>query len=308
MLLKQIAIISLSLLLFTKELITPIPQGIDYDMKKALLGKKLFFETKLSADNTLSCASCHIIKNGGDDDIKFSIGINGQRGNINSPTVLNTRYNFRQFWNGRASSLKIQAVGPIHNPKEMGSNFNQVILKLKKEAYYQKQFLIVFKDGITKDNIVDAIVEFEKALTTPNSRFDKYLRGDKFALSSIELEGFNLFKSLGCISCHNGVNIGGNLYQKIGILEKYQTTNKNLGLYDVTGDEEDKNYFKVPTLRNISKSAPYFHDGGAKNLTDAIEIMIRLQLGRIPKRDDVIKLEKFLRTLDGEDPIIMGKQ
>ena len=295
-------------LLFAQELISPLPLSVEYDINKAMLGKKLFFDTRLSGDNTIACVSCHIIDAGGDDNVQFSSGIDGQLGGANSPTVLNSRYNFVQFWDGRAKDLKEQASGPIHNPVEMGSNFKQVISKLSKDTIYQQEFMKLYKDGITGENITDAIAEFEKALVTPNSRFDQYLRGNTTILSKDEVEGFELFKSLGCIACHNGINIGGNLFQKIGIMEEYEVDDSNLGRYNVTKDEEDKHYFKVPTLRNIALTAPYLHDGKISTLQETIKLMIVKQLGREADKQEVIKIEKFLFTLTGQIPKIMSRQ
>ena len=295
-------------LLFAQELISPLPLSVEYDINKAMLGKKLFFDTRLSGDNTIACVSCHIIDAGGDDNVQFSSGIDGQLGGANSPTVLNSRYNFVQFWDGRAKDLKEQASGPIHNPVEMGSNFKQVISKLSKDTIYQQEFMKLYKDGITGENITDAIAEFEKALVTPNSRFDQYLRGNTTILSKDEVEGFELFKSLGCIACHNGINIGGNLFQKIGIMEEYEVDDSNLGRYNVTKDEEDKHYFKVPTLRNIALTAPYLHDGKISTLQETIKLMIIKQLGKEADKQEVIKIEKFLFTLTGQTPKIMSRQ
>jgi len=295
-------------LLFAQELISPLPLSVEYDINKAMLGKKLFFDTRLSGDNTIACVSCHIIDAGGDDNVQFSSGIDGQLGGANSPTVLNSRYNFVQFWDGSAKDLKEQASGPIHNPVEMGSNFKQVISKLSKDTIYQQEFMKLYKDGITGENITDAIAEFEKALVTPNSRFDQYLRGNTTILSKDEVEGFELFKSLGCIACHNGINIGGNLFQKIGIMEEYEVDDSNLGRYNVTKDEEDKHYFKVPTLRNIALTAPYLHDGKISTLQETIKLMIVKQLGREADKQEVIKIEKFLFTLTGQIPKIMSRQ
>jgi len=177
------ALILLNLSILSKELITPIPIEVSYDHQKALLGKKLFFDTTLSKDGTIACVSCHNINGGGDDSLKTSIGINNQSGTINSPTVLNARFNISQFWDGRAKDLKAQAIGPIKNPVEMGDSFLNVINKLSKIKYYKEAFAEIYSNKITKDNIADAIAEYEKTLITPNSRFDKYLKGDKKALN-----------------------------------------------------------------------------------------------------------------------------
>jgi len=296
------ALILLNLSILSKELITPIPIEVGYDHQKAVLGKKLFFDTTLSKDGTIACVSCHNINGGGDDSLKTSIGINNQSGTINSPTVLNARFNISQFWDGRAKDLKAQAMGPIKNPVEMGDSFLNVINKLSKIKYYKEAFAKIYSDKITKDNIADAIAEYEKTLITPNSRFDKYLKGDKKALNKDETDGYKLFKSYGCISCHNGVNIGGNLYQKIGIYKEFFSNNKiDFGRYNVTKDKDDKYYFKVPTLRNIDLTAPYLHTGTINNLEDVVDIMMKYQLGITKsKKKDIDKIVKFLKTLTGE--------
>ncbi|WP_419770921.1 MAG: cytochrome-c peroxidase [Candidatus Marinarcus sp.] len=288
------------------ELISPIEDKLDINLSKALLGKRLFFEKRLSSDNTISCANCHIISEGGDDNKRFSIGVNNKKGSVNSPTVLNSRYNFVQFWDGRAKDLKEQAMGPIHNPVEMNSHSNEVVQKLKKDASYVKSFKTVFNSEITFDFVLDAIVEFEKALITPNSKFDQYLKGDKTALNDDEKEGFELFKSYGCISCHNGVNLGGNLFQQMGILKiMHYEKNKYLGRYNVTKNEEDRYFYKVPTLRNIEHTAPYLHSGTISTLKETIEIMLEYQVGIKPKAENVEKILSFLKTLTGEQPKIM---
>ncbi len=287
------------------EPISPIPLHPVYDHKKAKLGKKLFYDTRLSRNNTVNCATCHILQVGGDDNAQFSTGINGSIGSINSPTVLNAKYNISQFWDGRAKDLQEQAMGPVQNPVEMGYNFPDLIKRLKQDKELLAQFKEIYKDGITKYTITDAIAEFEKALTTPNAPFDKYLRGDKNAISKDAKEGYKLFKKLGCIACHNGINLGGNLYQKVGVYYTFSTQVKSLGMMSLTGNVIDKNYFKVPTLRNISQTAPYFHSGDIQTLKEAVEVMGKMQLGIDLSKDQVDKIIKFLKTLDGEQPQII---
>ncbi|MCW8839252.1 MAG: c-type cytochrome, partial [Thiovulaceae bacterium] len=238
--------------------ITPLPLSIPVNKTKAELGKELFFDTILSLDNTVSCSSCHDLDNGGDDGLVSSIGIRGKKGDINAPTVYNSIYNFTQFWNGRAKDLKEQAKGPIENPLEMGNNFKNLIEVLKRTPY-RKKFNYLYKDGITADNIADAIAEYEKTLITPNSPFDKYLNGDENAITKDQKDGYEVFKDMGCIACHHGINVGGNLYNKFGIIEAAKSKRK--GRYEITNNEEDIYYFKVPSLRNIEKTAPYLDDG-----------------------------------------------
>ncbi|MBU0924206.1 c-type cytochrome [bacterium] len=293
----------LPIFLLSEMLITPIPSDIKLNNKKVLLGKMLFHDTRLSKDDTISCASCHDISNGGDDNRAFSIGVNNQVGTVNSPTILNSSLNFVQFWDGRVNTLEEQAVGPIHNSIEMNSNFVEIISKLKNDDVYKKQFSQIYNTTINKNNIIDAIVEFEKSLTTPNSKFDLYLKGQKDILNEKEKKGYELFQSYGCISCHNGVNLGGNLFQKVGIIDSYfKEDETNLGRYNITKQNKDKFYFKVPTLRNIELTAPYLHNGSLKDLRSVIEIMIKYQVGAIYEDKDVENIELFLKTLTGEIP------
>ncbi|PKN15186.1 MAG: cytochrome B6, partial [Deltaproteobacteria bacterium HGW-Deltaproteobacteria-24] len=231
---KLILPLFLILPLLSLELISPIEDELNVDLNKALLGKKLFMEPQLSHDNTVSCASCHHLDKGGDDNRQFSVGVNNKVGNINSPTVFNSKYNFVQFWDGRAKDLEEQVLVPLHNPDEMNSNIHEVISKLKKSEEYRALFKKVYNDTIKEEYIIDAIVEFEKALITPNSKFDRYLKGEVNILSHVEKKGFELFKSYGCISCHNGVNVGGNLFQRVGIVKQMSYENKYLGRYNVT--------------------------------------------------------------------------
>jgi cytochrome c peroxidase len=289
----------LSICLIAQELITPIPQKVEVDAKKARLGQMLFFDPILSRDDTISCASCHDLQNGGDDGLKFSFGIEGKEGNINAPTVYNAVFNFWQFWDGRAKNLEEQAVGPIENPVEMDSTFKELIPKLQK-THYKRLFDTIYPEGITKHNIANALAEYEKTLITPNAPFDKYLRGDADALTKDEKEGYELFKTKGCVSCHHGVNLGGNLYNKFGVFE--DPNSQQLGRYNVTKKERDKYYFKVPTLRNIEHTAPYFHDGRTYNLKEAVLIMAQYQLGREITNEEVDKIVAFLKTLSGELP------
>lgn len=301
---KTIVFFILSLTLITRadELIKPIPLQIYVNTEKASLGEKLFFDTRLSRDDTIACVSCHNIVQGGADTTPVSFGVEGRSGTLNSPTVFNSIYNIAQFWDGRAEDLQQQASGPIQNHVEMDSNEQELIKKLSTDNDYTKAFNDIYPDGITLDNITNAIAEYEKTLITPNARFDKFLRGDVNAISKDEKAGYMLFKNYGCISCHNGINIGSNMFQKFGIFKHYQDAQNSLGRYNVTKNEVDKYYFKVPTLRNIVKTAPYFHDGSAQTLEEAVNKMGRYQLGRNLSKEDIAKLVLFLHTLTGEIP------
>ena len=286
--------------------IAPIPDAIpNLDPKIVALGNTLFHETSLSHDNTIACASCHQLAHGGVDGMKYSIGIKGQLSGINAPTVYNSGFNFRQFWNGRAKTLQEQVAEPIHNPLEMGSSWNEVIAKLNQDPAYVEAFSQNYKDGITPENIADAIATFVRSLITPNSRFDKYLKGDAKAITPYELAGYALFTGYGCISCHQGMNIGGNLFEKLGVMGDYFAERGNItevdqGRYALTRNPEDMHTFKVPSLRNIALTAPYFHDGTAQTLEQAIIIMGKYQLGLALPNEDVSRIAAFLRTLTGE--------
>jgi cytochrome c peroxidase len=303
MYLYRYIILFVATILHATSLVTPI-EYIEYDKQKAQLGKKLFLDTKLSRDNTVACVSCHNIYTSGTEITKVSTGIDNQKGDRNSPTVFNAVYNFRQFWDGRAKDLKEQALMPITNPIEMGNSIENVLKTLKSDKEYLKEFTKIYSDGITKDNLADAIAEFEKALVTPNSRFDKYIKGNKEMLSDDEIAGYNLFIKKGCISCHNGKNFGGNMYQKFGVVI-FVDDSVDLGRYRVTKKQRDKFLFKVPSLRNISNTAPYFHDGRVNTLQEAIRVMAKRQIGRSVTDKEVELIEKFLITLEGELPKIV---
>jgi len=289
----------------SREPIRPIPQSIPLDVRKVLLGEKLFHDPLLSKDNTVSCASCHDLGKGGTDQRSRSVGINNAEGPINAPTVFNSGFHFKQFWDGRADSLEHQVDGPALADKEMGSTWPGIVSKLKAAPAYAATFKEIYPDGIEPKNIKDAIAEFERSLFTPNSRFDKYLRGDNSAITDDEKEGYKKFKGYGCITCHQGVNVGGNLFQPFGVMGDYfadrgNVTKVDLGRFNVTGNEEDKFVFKVPGLRNIALTAPYFHDGSARTLEEAVATMAKYQLGRELPPKDLEQIVLFLKSLTGE--------
>ncbi|MEO1444469.1 MAG: cytochrome-c peroxidase, partial [Chloroflexota bacterium] len=267
------------------EAIQPIPLTIDLDERKVALGRDLFHDTLLSADGTVSCASCHTLSHGGVDGSQVSTGINGTSGIINAPTVYNSAFNFRQFWDGRADTLEDQINGPLSNPGEMGTDWKTVLARLNADTDYRQAFGAIYPDGVTRANTEDALAVYQRSLITPNSRFDRYLRGDHMAITPEEKEGYRLFRAYGCIACHQGTNVGGNLYQRFGIMADYfadrgNITIADLGRYNTTGREEDRHVFKVPGLRNVALTAPYFHDGTAENLHEAVRTMGYYQLGR----------------------------
>lgn len=285
------------------EPIQPIEPVKNINLALAELGKKLYFDPRLSRSGFISCNSCHNLSMGGTDNLKTSIGHGWAQGPINSPTVLNSSLNVAQFWDGRAADLKEQAGGPIANPAEMGFTHVLAVDVIRSIPGYVREFRLVFGDDeVNIDRITHAIAEFENTLVTPNSRFDQWLLGDENAITPFEREGYELFKASGCVACHNGPAAGGNSFQKMGLIEPYQTNNKVEGRAAVTGKDADRFTFKVPTLRNVELTYPYFHDGEAETLTEAVDIMGRLQLGRVFTDEENAKIVAFLKTLTGDQP------
>jgi len=253
----------------------------------------------------LSCASCHDLTKGGTDQAKVATGIKGQQGPINSPTVFNAMYNVAQFWDGRAKDLQAQAAGPVANPGEMGEQWDNVIAKLKQIPEYQNAFQTIYEQqGLTKETVTDAIAGFEQSLVTPDSRFDKYLRGDNGILTADEKSGYELFK-LNCASCHNGPAVGGLSFEKMGVKQDYfklrggQLTEADNGRFNVTKEEKDRHFFKVPILRNVEITYPYFHDGSVNNLNDAVRIMGQVQRNKNFNDTEINNIVSFLKTLTG---------
>jgi cytochrome c peroxidase len=286
-----------------QEPITPIQAPVVKDAKLVELGKKLFFDPRLSKSGFISCNSCHNLSMGGSDNLKSSIGHNWQKGPINSPTVLNSSLNVAQFWDGRALTLKDQAAGPIANPGEMASTHDLAVDVLKSIPGYVAEFKATFgNETVDIERVTQAIAAFEETLVTPNSRFDKWLKGDKKALTPTELAGYELFKDSGCTACHNGAAAGGNTFQKMGIVEPYKSTSPAEGRIAVTKEEADRFNFKVPTLRNVELTYPYFHDGEAATLAQAVDVMGRIQLGKKFTDKENVQIVAFLKTLTGDQP------
>jgi cytochrome c peroxidase len=283
--------------------IQPIPAVQVKDPGLVELGKKLYFDPRLSKSGFISCNSCHNLSMGGTDNLKTSIGHNWNKGPINAPTVLNSKLNLAQFWDGRAMTLQDQAGGPIANPGEMGSTHTLAVAVLQSIPAYVAEFKTVFgNDKVTIGEVTKAIAAFEETLVTPNSRFDKWLKGDKKALSAQEVAGYELFKDSGCTGCHNGAAVGGNTFQKMGVVEPYKSSSPAQGRVAVTKEEADRFFFKVPTLRNVELTYPYFHDGEAATLSDAVETMGRIQLGRVFSKEENGKIVAFLKSLTGDQP------
>jgi len=285
-------------ILYAAEPIDPIPQQLIYNLKKAKIGKNLFFDTILAKDRTISCSSCHDINHGGDDGKKVSDGVFSRKTDLNSPTVLNSIFNFKQFWNGRANTIQEQIDMTLHTKDELDMTKEMVISRINENIKYKKLFKEAYNNQkISYDMVIDSIFEYQKTLITPDSKFDRYLRGE-ISLSKDEEEGYTLFKKFGCIACHNGKNIGGNSFQQLGVMVK--SVNCDGDVYSTTKKDIDKCLYKVPTLRNILLTKPYFHDGSAKNIHDAIKTMGYNNLGIEIENKNIEKIIKFFETLNGE--------
>ena len=287
-----------------QEPIRPL-KAILVDVEKAALGESLFHEVRLSKDNSISCAHCHILAEGGADGLPLSFGVDGAKGGVNSPTVYNAALNIAQFWDGRARTLEEQIDGPLHASVEMASNWPEVINKLSADAAYVTAFQTLYNSEMTEQNIKHAIAEFERTLITVDSRFDQYLMGDDHAINEEEKKGYVLFKDFGCVACHQGENVGGNLFQTLGVMDDYfanyqEIKQHDYGRFNVTGDVLDKYKFKVPSLRLVTLTAPYFHDAKINSLEDAVRTMGEFQLGITISDADISSIIAFLHTLVGK--------
>jgi cytochrome c peroxidase len=266
------------------------------------LGRMLYHDKRLSKNHDVSCASCHMLDKGGADGQPTSSGHRQQKGGRNSPSSLNAAGHFAQFWDGRAADVEAQAKGPILNPIEMAMpSPDKVIAVLKSMPEYVALFTAAFPgqaDPVTYDNVGRAIGAFERQLSTPG-RFDAYLAGDATALTAEEIAGLQTFVDTGCTACHSGALVGGGMYQKLGLVKPWPDLKDN-GRFDVTKDEADKGKFKVPSLRNVAQTAPYFHDGSVSTLGQAVQLMARHQLGKELEPAKVKAIELWLGTLSGE--------
>ncbi|MBO5255833.1 MAG: heme-binding domain-containing protein, partial [Opitutales bacterium] len=291
---------------FANEPVWPIPENLDVDLQKAKLGSILYHHKALSGDESVSCATCHPLDNAGVDALQTSTGIRKQKGNINAPTVFNAAFNVKQFWDGRAKNLEEQAGGPPLNSVEMdGGSWEEIAKRLSKDTSFANDFKKVYPQGFTKETITDAIAQFEKTLITPNSPFDKYLKGDENAISAEAKKGYEIFKAANCSVCHAGKNLGGQTFEYMGLVANYFNDRGNVGnindkgLVSFTKDDRDTHKFKTPTLRNVAQTAPYFHDGSTKELDEAVDIMAKYQTGVKLTEEDKKNLVKFLESLSG---------
>ena len=289
------------------EPVRPLPLTHNADMRKAELGRILYHDVRLSVDNTVSCASCHGLNTAGVDNKQYSEGVQGQLGGVNAPTVYNAVHNFVQFWDGRAKTLADQAAGPPLNPIEMASiSFDEIIAKLAADKELSRAFAEVYPEGWSQDAITDAIEQFEMTLITPNSRFDQYLRGNEDAITEAEEDGYELFKKYNCATCHIGVNLGGESYELMGLRKHYfadrglELTVEDNGRFKETQDERDRHRFKVPSLRNVALTWPYYHDGTLATLKEAVSSMGTYQSGVELTDTEEDLIVSFLNTLTGE--------
>lgn len=272
------------------------------------LGDQLFHDPRLSADNSISCASCHDLSHNGADRRPFSVGVAGRLGKIRAPSVYNRVYDLAQFWDGRAADLEAQMDGPIHSEVEMASNWESILSKLSEDDMLHRQFQKVFRSGLTVDNIRKALAAFQRTLVLTDSPFDRWLAGDETALTSQQVKGYSLFRNYGCISCHQGANVGGNMYARMGSMVNYTElkgdaiSNADLGRYNVTGNPDHQYVFKVPSLRTAALNDFFFHDSSASSLHEAIDVMARFQLGRELPATDIEDIAAFIQSLTGNHP------
>lgn len=285
------------------EPIQPIPKALPVDAQKVALGFRLYHDPRLSGDSTLSCAHCHSLNTGGVDGRKTSIGVGGAVGPINAPTVFNSVFNSEQFWDGRAPTLQVQAGGPPLNPIEMASkSWEEIIGKLDKDPVLTRDFVAAYPQGLSGEAITDAIAEFEKTLITPDSPFDNWLRGDDKAMTMQQKHGYQLFKDNKCATCHGGTILGGRSFEPLGLKRDFnfgEITAADIGRMNVTSEARDRLRQKVPGLRNVALTAPYFHRGDVATLDEAVKLMLRYQVGTELPQQDVDDIVAFLESLTG---------
>lgn len=290
-----------------QEPLQPLPESVPQDPMRVALGGKLFSDPRLSVDGSVACSSCHELARGGQDGRAVSLGVHGASSSVNAPTVFNSGFNFVQFWDGRATTLEEQVGGPLTNPSEMGTTWPRVLAFLRGDAEYAGRFKTTFREGVSEANVRAAVASFERTLNTPNARFDLWLRGDKQALTELEKAGYERFKAVGCVACHQGSNVGGNMFQRFGVMGEYfedrgHIVEADYGRFNVTHLEADRFVFRVPSLRNVALTAPYFHDGSAATLEQAVGTMAKYQLGQTLDSNAVSQIVAFLRTLTGHLP------
>jgi cytochrome c peroxidase len=293
----------------SREPLQPLPAAPSADSRVLALGEKLFTDLRFSSDGKVGCVTCHNSGHGGGDGRAKAAGAFGAIGDVNAPTVFNSGLNFVQFWDGRAASLEDQVSGPLTNPAEMGSTWEKAMAVIASDADYRTRFDAINHRAPTQEDVRSAIATFERSLLTSGSPFDRWLGGDKTALTPEQASGYETFKSVGCIACHQGRNVGGNMFQHFGVFGDYFKDRGNItkadnGRFNVTQKESDRFVFRVPSLRNAARTAPYFHDGSAATLEDAVQVMARYQLGRALTHEQLTSIVAFIGSLRGTEPVI----
>lgn len=289
----------------SQEPITPLPLSLALDPKRVEVGERLFADVRLSRNNAQSCAVCHPLEQGGMDGRRRAASAGAAQQLRNTPTMFNVAFNASFNWDGISNNLESQIELVLLNPRLMNTTWPELLAKLRANADTVTIFNGAYSEGPTRTNVLASLASFARSLVTPNARFDRYLRGEQRVLTEAEQQGYTLFKSYGCVACHQGLNIGGNLYQKFGVFEdagdtELSATAIDLGRYFVTHAPRDRGVFRVPSLRNVAVTAPYFHDGRALSLAQAVETMARVQLGRALTTKEIDLIVDFLRTLTGE--------
>jgi cytochrome c peroxidase len=289
----------------SQEPIVPLPLHVHEDPAKVALGARLFQDVRLSGNNAMTCATCHKLEHGGADGLPRAMTATGIRHPRNTPTIFNVAFNAACNWDGGVRTLEAHAERVLLSPTEMHTTWPALLAKLRTASEYQVAFRTLYPGRLTSAHVLDALATYERSLVTPNSRFDHYLRGHPEALSTVERRGYDIFKAYGCGACHQGMNVGGSMFQKFGIFQEAPaphdpTTPVDLGRFLLTQVPRDREVFRVPSLRNVALTAPYFHDGRAPTLESAVAIMARVQLGRTLTQEDIHAIVQFLHTLTGE--------
>ena len=297
------ALVTMPLLAQDREPIVPVPRSIKLDPARVSLGQRLFGDVRLSRDKNLSCASCHPLEHGGMDGLPVAKSSVAGPHLRNTLTVFNVGLSSTYNWDGVTDSLERHTNLVLLNPALMNISWSEVLKRMNADTGYVSAFRSAYSQGLTRSTVLDAIATFERSLLTPNSRFDRYLRGEPDALATREKEGYRLFKAYGCVSCHQGVNVGGNLYQKFGVFKEMipiERSPSDLGRFRITKASRDRHVFRVPSLRNVAVTPPYFHDGREPKLKEAVNTMAKAQLGRSLKDDESSQIAAYLKTLTGE--------
>jgi cytochrome c peroxidase len=285
-----------------KEPITPIPLAAEVGTAKVALGEKLFHDPWLSHTNAIACATCHRLAEGGDDGLPLARTADGALYSRNTPTIFNVALNSRYRWDGAVRTLEAEAEATLHSAAMMNTSWPELLTKLRAAPDYVAAFNAAYPGGLTREHVLDALTAYTRSLLTPNARFDQYLRGQHQALTAAEQRGYQLFKAYGCAACHQGVNVGGNMFQRFGIFrgDSAPRDDDDLGRFMVTGVARDRYVFRVPSLRNVAVTAPYYHDGRVETLETAVELMAKRQLDTTLSAEEINLIVQFLHTLTGE--------